>query len=152
MKETINKIYSIEELKTCLREGHKFENEYISSAAANEYARYKQDCKYKRFRNIFAMFGRTYLWLLLYMDKEKIDIWLNELDKSFVFDIDFNENDSCKHIMRDAFEFYTDYYLEQINVLIDHGYALGVISELIRRVLDEDEIRRLMRMREYTNI
>ena len=46
-------------------------------------------------------------------------------------------------------EHYVKFYLEKINDLFEERFALAVITEMIRNVLDEDEIRRLMRMRGY---
>ena len=44
---------------------------------------------------------------------------------------------------------YVEFYLEKINDLYEEGFALAVIAEMTRNVLDEDEIRRLMRRKGY---
>ena len=40
-------------------------------------------------------------------------------------------------------------YLEKINDLYEEGFALAVIAEMTGNVLDEHEIRRLMRRKGY---
>ena len=51
--------------------------------------------------------------------------------------------------LKEAMEHYVEFYLEKINDLYEEGFALAVIAEMTRNVLDEDEIRCLMRKRGY---
>lgn len=145
---------SVEELKEIMRETDKFKNEHFCSAAANEYAKYKQEYRYSRFQDFFKIYGRTYLRLVSHFEKEKIEVWIREIEEKHIQEIDVKEKEDieCHALLEEALEFYTDYYLEKINDLRDKGFALSVIVEMTKNVLDEEEIKQLMRTREYTNI
>ncbi len=144
---------SVDEIEKIMCEIDKFKNEHFCSAAANEYAKYKQDYRYSRFQNFFEIYGRAYLRLISHFEKEKIDVWIREIDEKYIQKkvVDEKRDIECHVLLTEALEFYVDYYLEKINDLRDKGFALSVIVEMAKNVLDEEEIKQLMWIRGYTN-
>ena len=119
--------------------------------AVIEFARIKKVDSYDVFQYFYITHGKTYLRLLLFLDKNKIEIWLKEIEKIYIQNI-FMKNKGQYidfKFLKETMEHYVDFYLKKINDLYEEGFALAVIAEMTRNVLDEDEIRCLMRKRGY---
>ena len=142
---------SEEELKRIIEGCNQFDNDEICLDAAKEFARIKKVDSYEAFQYFYITYGKTYLRLLLFLDKNKIEIWLKEIEKIYIQNI-FMKNKGQYidfKFLKETMEHYVDFYLKKINDLYEEGFALAVIAEMTRNVLDEDEIRCLMRKRGY---
>lgn len=89
--------------------------------------------------------------MLLFLNKDKLEVWLKEIEDFYIQNI-FLE-DKGQYIdfefLKEAMEHYVEFYLKKINNLYEEGFALAVIAEMTGNVLDEHEIRRLMRRKGY---
>lgn len=142
---------SEEELKRIIEGCNQFDDDEICLDAAKEFARIKKADSYDVFQYFYITYGKTYLRMLLFLDKNKLEIWLKEIEEIYIQNIfleDKGEYISFK-LLKEAMDHYVEFYLEKINDLYEEGFALAVIAEMTRNVLDEDEIRRLMRRKGY---
>lgn len=144
---------SEEEFNRIIEIRNNFDDD-ICFNAANEFAKIQKEDSFDTFEYFYTTYGKTYLRFLLLLDDNKLEIWLKEIENIYI------QNIFLKHkgdyisffVLKEAMEYYVEFYLEKINDLHEEGFALGVIAKLLRDVLYEEEIRRLMRSRGYTNI
>lgn len=89
--------------------------------------------------------------MLLFLDKNKLEIWLKEIEEIYIQNIFLKDKGDyiSFEFLKASMEHYVEFYLEKINDLFEEGFALAVIAEMTRNVLDEGEIRRLMRRKGY---
>lgn len=122
--------------------------------AANEFAKIKNEESSDTFEYFYSTYGKTYLRFLLLLDENKVESWLKEIVKIYIRNIVWEDKGDYISFwfLKEAMEYYVYFYLEKINDLYEEGFALGVIVKMLKDVLDEEEIRRLMRSRGYTNI
>ena len=141
---------SEEELKRIIDGCKQFDDE-ICLDAAKEFARIKKVDSYDVFRYFYITYGKTYLRMLLFLDKNKLEIWLKEIEEIYIQNIFLEDKGDyiSFEFLKASMEYYVKFYVEKINDLFEEGFALAVIAEMTRNVLDEDEIRRLMRRKGY---
>lgn len=142
---------SEEELKRIIEGCNQFDDGEICLDAAKEFARIKKVDSYEAFQYFYITYGKTYLRLLLFLNKDKLEVWLKGIEDFYIQNI-FLE-DKGQYIdfefLKEAMEHYVEFYLKKINNLYEEGFALAVIAEMTGNVLDEHEIRRLMRRKGY---
>ena len=141
---------SEEELKRIIEGCNQFDDDEICLDAAIEFARIKKEDSYDVFQYFFIIYGKTYLRLQLLLNMNKLEIWLKEIEASYIQNIFLKDRGYISfQSLKEAMEYYVDFYLERINNLYEEGFALSVIAEMTGNVLDEDEIRNLMIMKGY---
>ena len=142
---------SEEALKRIIEGCNQFDDDLICLNAAIEFARIKNVDSYDAFRYFFITYGKTYLRLLLLLNMNKLEIWLKEIEASYIQNIFLKDRGGYISFqsLKEAMEYYVDFYLERINDLYEEGFALAVIAEMAGNVLDEDEIGRLMIRKGY---
>ena len=142
---------SEEELKRIVEGCNQFDDKKICLDAAKEFARIKKVDSYDALQYLYITYGKTYLRLLLLLNKNKLEVWLKEIEDLYIQNI-FLE-DKGEYIgfefLKEAMEHYVEFYLKKINDLYEEGFALAVIAEMTRNVLDEHEIGWLMRRKGY---
>lgn len=142
---------SEEELKRIIDGSKQFDDDEICLDAAKEFARIKKVDSYDVFQYFYITYGKTYLRMLLFLDKNKLEIWLKEIEEIYIQNIFLKDKGDyiSFEFLKASMEHYVEFYLEKINDLFEEGFALAVIAEMTRNVLDEGEIRRLMRRKGY---
>ena len=142
---------SEEELKRIIDGCKQFDDDEICLDAAKEFARIKKVDFYDVFQYFYITYGKTYLRMLLFLDKNKLEIWLKEIEEIYIQNIFLEDKGDyiSFEFLKASMEHYVEFYLEKINDLFEEGFALAVIAEMTRNVLDEGEIRRLMRRKGY---
>lgn len=142
---------SEEELKRIIDGSKQFDDDEICLDAAKEFARIKKVDSYDVFQYFYITYGKTYLRMLLFLDKNKLEIWLKEIEEIYIQNIFLEDKGDyiSFEFLKASMEHYVEFYLEKINDLFEEGFALAVIAEMTRNVLDEGEIRRLMRRKGY---
>ena len=138
-------------LKRIIEGCNQFDDDLICLYAAIEFARIKNVDSYDTFRYFFITYGKTYLRLLLLLNMNKLETWLKEIAASYIQNIFLKDRGGYISFqsLKEAMEYYVDFYLERINYLYEEGFALAVIAEMAGNVLDEDEIGRLMIRKGY---
>lgn len=137
-------------LKRIIEGCNQFDDDEICLDAAKEFVRIKKEDSYDAFRYFFITYGKTYLRLQLLLNMNKLEIWLKEIEASYNQNIFLKDRGYISfQSLKEAMEYYVDFYLERINNLYEEGFALSVIAEMTGNVLDEDEIRKLMIMKGY---
>ena len=78
---------SEEELKRIIEGCNQFDNDEICLDAAKEFARIKKVDSYEAFQYFYITYGKTYLRLLLFLNKDKLEVWLKEIEDFYIQNI-----------------------------------------------------------------
>ena len=74
---------SEEELKGIIEGRKQFDDNEICLDAALEFAKAKELDSYDVFQYFYVTYGKTYMRLLLFLDKNKLEIWLKEIENIY---------------------------------------------------------------------
>ena len=118
---------SEEELKRIIEGCNQFDDGEICLDAAKEFARIKKVDSYEAFQYFYITYGKTYLRLLLFLNKDKLEVWLKEIE-------DFDTPVIVLTVSNDRDKFISYGFSEHIEKVLDEEKIVKTFPKVIKKI------------------
>lgn len=106
--------------------------------------------RYTEFRNLYQVYGNTYLRLATYLENEKLQAWVEEIKGVCTGNIfDIGEENISPQIIKEALDYYVEYYVDVFEKMMEKEVDLEVVQEMVENLLDAKEIKQLLLIRSH---
>lgn len=124
-----------------------FDSNVIFDVTFN-FCKNKNKIGYIELRDLYKVYGKTYLRLATYLQDEKLQVWIEEIKGVCIRNIfEIEEEDISLEIIKEALDYYVEYYVNVFEEMIEKGIDLEVIQEMAKNLLEVKEIKQLLLMR-----